>query len=209
MQQRGWFAQTWVTQSDKPSQPSESFAPVVHALWAQDPNWGPSHAEHDELMQVLPPPHAFPQVPQLAPSVLVSLQLPPQQVVPPVHALPHDPQFALSFEVSTQTLLHAVWLPLQPTVHLPATQLQVLFPPWQTLPHDPQFFASVWVSTQALVQTSPFGHAHWPLVHVAPVAHLLPQLPQFSGLVCVLPQPTAPSGGSLTSKLASMPTPPS
>ena len=207
-QQSGLFAHTAATQSEMPSQPIESFGPVVHALWAHDPIAGPSHAEQLELMHVLPPVHAFPHEPQFALSFVVVLHWPLQHVWF-VQTVPHEPQLALSVMVSTQTLLHAVWLPLHPTVHFPATQLHVELPPEHTLPHEPQFFASVWVSMQAFPQTCPLVHVHCPALHVAPVGQTLPQLPQFCGFVWVLPQPTAPSGMFTSGLLASNVVPPS
>ena len=72
-------------------------------------------------LQVSPVPHALPQVPQFAVSVLVSAHpllhlvlpvshahAPPLQVSPVPHALPHLPQWAGSLLVFTQEPLHSV-----------------------------------------------------------------------------------------------------
>ena len=47
------------------------------------------------------------------------------------------------------------------------------------LPHVPQFVELLEVSVHAPLQTiSALGHAHAPLVHVAPVAQVVPHAPQ-------------------------------
>ena len=99
--------------------------------------------------------------------------------------------------VSTQTLLHAVWLPPHPSVHLPATQLHVEFggPPVHGEPHEPQFCASVWVSMHLPLQIVPVLHVHLPALQLAPLGQTLPQVPQFLESVWVLPHPPPSPGG--------------
>ena len=78
LQQNGSRMQTSDTHCVLPSQPLFSAVPDLHALWLHVPVFGPSHAEHTELMHVLPPLHTVPHEPQFELSVDVSLQLPPQ-----------------------------------------------------------------------------------------------------------------------------------
>jgi len=75
------------------------------------------------MLQVVPPGHMRPHMPQLASSIVVSLQAPPQQPCPVGHAMPVAP------------------------------------------------------------------HPHIPIVHVSPLAHAWPIIPQFAGSVCRFTQP--------------------
>jgi hypothetical protein len=194
VQQNESKRQTSETHWVMPSHPLTSGPPDLQALCEQVPVLGPSHDEHEPLMHVLPPLQTVPQLPQLLLSDAVFTHAPLQHDWLP-HAFPHDPQLLGSVLVSTQTLLHAVWLPLQPSVHLPATQLHVEFggPPVHAVPHAPQFFASVWVSMQAPLQREPVVHAHLPAEHDAPDGQTFPHDPQFFGSVWTLPHPP-PSG---------------
>ncbi len=80
MQQNGSNRQTSDTHCVLPSQLFASGPPVLHALCEQLPVFGPSHAEHVELMHVLPPLQTVPHEPQLELSLVVSLHEPPQHV---------------------------------------------------------------------------------------------------------------------------------
>ena len=66
--------------------------------------------------------------------------------------------------------------------------------PLQVLPHAPQLLSSAFASTQVLLQAiCPAGHAQTPAAQVAPVAHLVPHLPQLALLACTSMQaPLAP-----------------
>jgi hypothetical protein len=96
-----------------------------------------------------PPPHALPQIPQLALSAEVSMQDPLQHVSPFGQTFPHVPQ-----------LLVLVWrfwqVPPQfvvPPAQLPHDPLMQDTPEAQVPPHAPQLFGSVLVSTHALPQS--------------------------------------------------------
>ena len=64
-------------------------------------------------------------------------------------------------------------------------------PPEQTFPHAPQLAASVSVFTQDVPQAVPTGQVSGvqvPLTQMFPVAHAVPQAPQWSGSFCRLAQ---------------------
>ncbi len=110
--------------------------------------------------QLRPPLQTLPQLPQLAGSLVVSVQtllqatcvpgqawqlLPAQMLIDP-HALAQPPQLAGSLVVSVQAFAQLV---------CPAGQ-QLLFvqlPASQALPQAPQLFGSLVVSMQLLLQT--------------------------------------------------------
>jgi hypothetical protein len=96
--------------------------------------------------------------------------------------VPQPPQWFGSVCVLTQTPLHKV-SPVGHT-HVP---LQIV-PPVHALPHAPQLLVVV-KSTQAAPHTpNPVGHTQLPELHVAPLAHFVPQALQLFGSVCVLTQ---------------------
>lgn len=83
------------------------------------------------LQHVRPEPHAVPQAPQLASSLVRSTQVPPQQVSDAPQTEP-------------------------PHVHVPPTHVSPLA---QAFPQVPQLAESVWISTQTPEQsTPPPGH---------------------------------------------------
>src|SRR6185437_7722567 len=120
---------------------------------------------HAPLSQTWPAPHAMPQPPQFALSVLMLAQYgappsPPQNVCPLAHVLPqlpllqtspaphlvpHVPQFCASSSVSVQTEPHSFVPPPQLVAHLPCEQT---CPLEHAVPHAPQFALSFCVSTQ-------------------------------------------------------------
>jgi hypothetical protein len=123
------------------------------------------------LRQASPLLQASPQLPQLAGSfcVLVQIAAPPSapphwvwlvgqeeahllllQTWPVAQSLPQPPQFWLSEEVSVQLSLQAVWPVGQTSWQLPCEQL---FPPEQTVPQLPQFSLSEAVSVHVPLQS--------------------------------------------------------
>src|SRR4051812_3713089 len=90
-----------------------------------------------------------------APSVIAQAPLTHAAVGP--HALPHMPQLAESVLVSVQPVMQHVWPvahagpPLHVIVGLQTLATHVL-PIGQTVPHAPQLFASVAVSVQPVMQ---------------------------------------------------------
>jgi len=96
-----------------------------------------------------------------------------------VHAVPQPPQFCGSVPVSTQTPPQSV--PPFGHSHVPLPQS---WPPVQTTPHEPQLLESPFGFTQAPPhriwlwgQVVPFTQA--PIWQLSPVAHVVPQAPQF------------------------------
>ena len=114
---------------------------------------------HAPLVQVVPEPQTFPQVPQLLLSEDRSVQVPEQQagVVPLVQAVPQAPQFLLLDARSA---------------HLPEQQAGVV--PVHTLPHLPQLLVCD-RSTQVPPQQP--GVTNFGLF----AAHENPQVPQLFG----------------------------
>jgi hypothetical protein len=120
------------------------------------------------------------------------------QATPPVQMVPHEPQLRLSVDVSTQLVVlpkkkpmvvHAVspllhtTPPASPIAHVPPEHTVL---PWQRVPHDPQLVLSVCVLTHVAPHcVSPAPQEQLPLLHVPPVAHWCPQLPQLSESLCV------------------------
>jgi hypothetical protein len=150
----------------------------------------PAPHPHEPPVQVAPPVHACPQLPQLSGSVLKSTQLLPHKCSVPVqfiahdpvvhtivapHACPHEPQFAGSACVFTHVPLQLVRLGAHR--HAPVEQTcdaaHIVVQP-------PQCMTSVFVSTHAPLQNrSGVGQRHVPVEHVCPAAHALPHEPQF------------------------------
>jgi hypothetical protein len=90
--------------------------------------------------------------------------------------MPHDPQSSGSFCRSAQVAPHTVFP--EGHVQAPATQKS---PAGQATAHDPQWFGSDDTLTQPTAEpqlTSPAGHWHTPLSHVALGPHWLPHAPQ-------------------------------
>lgn len=114
------------------------------------------------------------------------LQAPARQAKPGLQTLPQVPQFKGSLLTVTHLLPQVVW---------PVGQTQA--PPTQACPevharlHAPQLVMSVLLFTHAEPQrVSPPAQdrAQLPFEHTSFDAHLLAQLPQFSGSACVLRQ---------------------
>lgn len=114
------------------------------------------------------PGQAFPQVPQFAASILVSVQAPLHSMngrvqaksqVPRaqvavalaggIHTLPQAPQLDVLLMRSTQDPLQSVSVPPQPAAHLPSPQTD---PAPQGLPQAPQLALSDSKSTQLPLQ---------------------------------------------------------
>jgi hypothetical protein len=145
--------------------------------------------------------HVVPHVPQFAPSVWRSAQVPAQFVVPAAH--PHvpavqtrllpqiceqSPQFCLLLWRST----HSAIIPVPHSVKPDAVQRMAQTPSLQTgsapvhaLPHAPQFRVSLAVVTQLPSPpkrpahwVSPVGQAQVPFMHATPPGHIVPHVPQ-------------------------------
>jgi hypothetical protein len=108
---------------------------------------------------------------------------------PPPHATPQPPQLAGSLVKSTQLWPHAAYGAVQPPTHDPAWQKLVA--PEQTLPQPPQFCGSLSSTRQTPSQTVlPAGQTHDPEMHAWPPPQARSQLPQWFGSVAVSTQAT-------------------
>lgn len=139
--------------------------------------------------------HAFVQLPQCWPSVVVSTHVPPQSVRPPAqvqvpdaharllaHIVVQSPQCAESRVVSTQLPLHAVSPLGQSVAHVPAEQTCAAV---QLVVHAPQCAGSFVTSTQS----APHGVS--PIAHVGPLSRPTPPSDP-----CVLASKPSGGGGS-------------
>lgn len=130
----------------------------------------------------------MPQAPQLAASLPMSTQRPPQpvrpdgqtqtpalQCVPPVHARLQAPQWALDVCKLVQVVLQSA-CPLR-HAQLPATHARS---PGQLLPHEPQWAADVLTSTHAWLHiiNPPQLSEQVPREQTSPAPHAAPQVPQ-------------------------------
>ena len=166
--------------------------------------------------------HAVPHIPQLAASVVVSVQplaqqvvpgphdgpplhgiagwhMPPAHVSPAMQAFPQVAQLFGSVAVSVHPVVQQVCVPvhaappLQPIGwHMLATQV---FPAGQATPHPPQFLGSLVVSKQ------PFGQHFWTPPHGGPPLQVIvgvhvPERHTSPGLQAI-PQPPQLSVSSL------------
>jgi hypothetical protein len=141
---------------------------------------------HAPILQIVPPAHALPHVPQLlvvvkstqvvphTPNPVGHTQFPELQVAPVAHFVPQTLQLFGSVCVLTQTPLQLVCPDGQ--THIPETQL---VPPVHFVPQALQLFESVCRLTQALPHTpNPVGHAQTPELQVPPEGQTVPHAPQ-------------------------------
>jgi hypothetical protein len=149
--------------------------PVAHA--------GPPAQEQPFAVQLSSVTHLWPQEPQLAVSIVGSVQRLPQQMSPdgqsaPVvphwqvelihcsplaHAWPHEPQLEMSLVVSAQPVVqHALSVPPHAWPPQPQTLLEQVNGEWHGLPHWPQSVLLIDSSAQPSVQQT------WPKAHGAP-----------------------------------------
>lgn len=112
---------------------------------------------------------------------------------------PHWPQFcrSLARSVHVPKQIAGVWAAMAQLTQMPLTQKRAACPlgaapARQSWPHSPQLATSLVRSLQApLHAVWPGGHpaeAQFPLTQLWPLAHLVPQAPQFCGLVWVSTQ---------------------
>ena len=165
--------------------------------------------------QVAPGSHSLPQLPQSFVSLVVSTQprIAPQsvspvieqvqvadvpvpvQVCPGPQTLPQAPQF-WAFTV-VQALLQMICPVAQVVVQVPPTHVWFVEHLWFALPvvQPPQLSGSVEMSVHVLgvpvgghLTSAPGQAPHALLLHVAPIAHAVPQAPQLEGSLVVSTQ---------------------
>jgi hypothetical protein len=130
---------------------------------------------HAPAVQRVPRAHRFPQAPQFAGSLDVSVHVVPHSVSDPQEQLPatqsapdghgelHAPQLLASFKRSThappQSVRAGPESVVHEVVHFPSAQAIVAPSEVQTFPHAPQLFGSLWVAVHTpLHRSPPFEH---------------------------------------------------
>jgi len=157
----------------------------------------PQPAMHAPPWHVDPGAQACPQVPQLASSAFVFVQVaphivspapqahePPTQAPPLGHSVPQAPQLSGSLDSLTHALLQLVNVAPASVVVQTVEQL----PSLQTCPavhatsHPPQLFGSVRTEVHDPFEQriDPLAHSHSPFWHCVPAPHRVPQAPQLA-----------------------------